>query len=100
MRDNWGQVLRMPAALDLLGSPSPLPVGVVEDLIQRLPLKFAKPSELACIAPGTRIRVKRGAFKDHEATVEWSSRRRVKIVMIVFGGPVDTTLDVSDVEIL
>jgi transcription antitermination factor NusG len=101
VRDNWGQVLRMPYALEILGGPTPLPSGVIDDLALRLPTSFAKPSALACIAPGTRVRVRNGgAYEGREGPVTWSSRRRVKVMLMIFSCPREFEIDVSDVEIV
>lgn len=100
VRDNWGQVLRMPYALEVLGDPSPLPPGVVDDLVLRLPLRPTKPSAFSCIAPGTRVRFRRGAFLDHAGPVTWSERRKVKVMLMLFNMPKEIEVDVSDVEIV
>jgi transcription antitermination factor NusG len=98
--DNWGQVARMPYALEVLGDPTPLPTGLIDDLVARLPLHLAKPSALSCVAPGARVRVRSGSFLSHEATVIWSDRRRLKVLLMLFGRPVEVTLDIRDVEIM
>lgn len=100
IRDNWGQVLRMPYALEVLGDPSPLPPGLVDDLVLRLPQRPAKPTAFSCIAPGTRVRFRKGAFAEHEGPVTWSDRRKVKVMLMLFNRPEELLADVSDVVIL
>lgn len=99
-RDNWGQILRMPSALEILGGPSPLPLGLIDDLVARLPSKLAKPSALSCIAPGRRVRIRRGAYQDHEGPVTWSDRRKLKVMLMIFNRPTDVELEFGDVELV
>lgn len=98
--DDWGQILRMPYALEVLGRPTPLPSNLIEDLLARLPKRFTRPSVISCVAPGTRVRVKKGSFEGHEAPVMWSDRRKLKIILMLFASPVEATVDISDVEII
>ena len=100
IRDNWGQILRMPYALEVLGAPTPLPPGLIDDLVLRLPARLAKPSALSCVAPGVRIRIKRGSFQGHEAAVTWSDRHQLKVILMIFNRPTEVTLDFRDIEIV
>lgn len=100
LRDNWGQVLRMPYALEILGMPTALPPGLVADLELRLPLKLSKPSAFSCIAPGTQVRFKRGAFQNHVGPVTWSERRKLKVMLMIFNTPKEIETILSDVEIV
>jgi transcription antitermination factor NusG len=89
-RDRWHQVLRMPGALGFLGvggTPEPLPSGAMEELVARLPGRFAKPAALSCVAPGRRIRIKAGPLLGYEAVVETSDRDTVRAAMMLFGRP-------------
>jgi transcription antitermination factor NusG len=99
-RDNWSQILRMPYALEVLGDPTPLPHGVVDDLVLRLPLRPNKPSAFSCVAPGTRVKLRKGAFAGHEGPVTWSERRKLKVMLMLFNAPREVQADVSDVEVL
>lgn len=99
-RDNWGQVLRMPYALEVLGEPSPLAAGLVDDLVLRLPMRPGKPTTFSCIAPGTRVRFRKGAFADRIGPVTWSERRKLKVLLMIFNRPEEIMSDVSDVEIV
>ena len=100
VRDNWGQVLRMPYALEVLGGPTPLPDGLVDDLVLRLPLRPARPTAFSCVAPGTRVRLRGGAFAGHEGPVTWSDRRKLKVMLMLFNAPREIQADVTDVEVL
>ena len=105
--DNWGQILRMPGAIEFLGGPSALPSGVVEDLALRLPQKLARPSKLSCYAEGTRVRVKSEPqallphpLEGHEGTVMWADRRSVKVIAMIFNRPTEVKLSASEVELV
>ena len=102
-RDNWGQVLRMPYAVTFLGglgAPAALPHGVIEDLALRLPQRLSRPAQIACVAPGSRVRVRGGPFEGHEANVTWSDRRSLKVVAMLFNRPTEIALHSGDVEVL
>ncbi len=99
-RDFWQQILHMPAVLEILGDPSPLPVGMMEDLVGRLPNRVAKASAFSTIPPGQTIRIIRGPVAGFECVVTWSDRRHVKVISMMFGRPTELILKIEDVLVI
>ncbi len=99
-RDNWQQVLRMPSVLDILGGPDPLPEGMVEDLVGRLPAQVSRSTPVAAIAPGSLVKLQKGPLEGWECRVTWSDRKSVKVVAIMFGRPTEVQIPVADVRVI
>jgi len=103
LRDYWQQVLRVPYVLEILGDsrPRPMPLdgpGSVADLIERLPVRFERSTPVTRIPPGSTVRLLAGVCKGSTARVTWSDAGRVKVVMMMFGRPVEATMVLGDVE--
>lgn len=99
-RDYWQQILNMPAVLEVLGKPTPLPQGTMEDLIGRLPRMTSKGAAHPRVAPGLRVRITSGAFDGHEGVVSWSDFKYAKVELLVFGGPVQAKVELANIEVL
>lgn len=100
-RDRWQQIIRMPYAIGYLGSPTPVPSEIIDDLIRKCPERLSRPSAISCIAPGTNIKILRGPFSGHQAVVTWSDRRTLKVPLMLFGSRnVEVTLRSADVEVV
>lgn len=99
-RDFWQQILHMPAVLEILGDPSPLPPGLMEDLVGRLPSRVAKASAFSTIAPGQTVRLIKGPFTGFECVVTWSDRRHVKVISVMFGRPTELMMKIEDVRVI
>lgn len=99
-RDFWQQILHMPAVLEILGDPSPLPDGLMEDLVGRLPNRIAKAAAFSTISPGQTVRIIRGPVAGFECVVTWSDRRHVKVISMMFGRPTELILKIEDVLVI
>jgi transcription antitermination factor NusG len=99
LHDAWGQLNRIPGVIEILKGP--LEAELIEDLVNRLP-KRVMPSDNECesIPRGSQVRIKSGPFAGHMASVTWSERKRVKILMMMFGTPKEIPLRTRDVEIV
>jgi transcription antitermination factor NusG len=100
MGDRWQQVLRMPGVLEFLGKPTPLSPGVMESLLERMPPYLPKAAATSCVAPGTLVRVIKGAYNMFELVVTAADRRNVEGVVFIFGRPTIARISRSDVEVI
>jgi transcription antitermination factor NusG len=98
--DSWQQLDRVPHVIGVLGDPSPLPAGEMDNLRTRLPAGFARPTEFSSVAPGQRVRVKAGVRKGNVYVVLWSDRKHLKIMDFMFNRPQEVLLSTADVEVL
>lgn len=99
--DRWQQVVRMPHAIEYLGSPTSIPAAKFDDLCRRCPEHLAKPGQFSSVAPGTTVRIRTGPLQGHTAVVSWSDRKIVKLPILLFGSrDVEVTLKTKDVEVI
>jgi transcription antitermination factor NusG len=83
LHDAWGQLNRIPGVIEILKRP--LEAELIDDLVDRLPKRVnALVSECESVPRGSPVRIKSGTFEGHTASVTWSERKRVKIVMMAF----------------
>lgn len=100
IHDNWGQLLRIPGVIEILGDPTPLDEGVVEDLVDRLPKKLPKNASGTVIAIGSTVRILDGTFRGYEAKVIVSNETYVTVLWMMFGHLREQVLKLSDVEVV
>jgi transcription antitermination factor NusG len=99
LHDAWGQLNRIPGVIEI--PKRPLEAELIEDLVQRLPRRVSLASnECESIPRGSQVRVKSGTFAGHTASVTWSERKRVKILMMAFNRPTEVGMRTGDVEIV
>lgn len=115
--DDWGQLNRVPGIIEILGSPTALDTGIVEDLVERLPRRLPKNSAHTVVPIGTDIRIAdRGAFHGHIAKVipgkkgapvqlpdgSWEDPDPgyVTVLWMMFGNMREQRLRVADVEVV
>jgi transcription antitermination factor NusG len=101
-RDGWYQIPKIPGVIEILGAPTPMPDGALEDLAERCPT-HVRPAgdELESIPRGAIVRVLRGSFAgDDIKTVTWSQRKRVKVLVMAFNRPMEVELRTKDVEVV
>src|SRR4051812_14008405 len=67
--DDWGQLNRVPGIIEILGSPTPLDTGIVEDLVERLPRRLPKPAPGVTVPVGAEVKITKGVFLGHVAKV-------------------------------
>lgn len=101
--DFWQQLLDMPHVIEVLGSPVPRPLpaadeGSFEDLVKRLPTRFGKSQAYASVAVGQDVLITAGIGKGHAGKVTWSSPKRVKVIIMMFGQPIEAELSSADVK--
>jgi transcription antitermination factor NusG len=65
-RDDWGQLKRIPGVIEILGAPTPLPEGQLEELISRLPTHLERTADDAVIPVGAEVWITAGAFAGRE----------------------------------
>ena len=100
VRDDWGQLNRVPGIVEVLGGPTPLDTGVVEDLVERLPRRLPKNGPDTEVPVGTEVRITDGMFRGHVGKVIKSDRRQVTVLWMMFGHLREQTLRTADVEVV
>jgi len=104
--DFWQQLLDMPHVIEVLGSqvPRPLPSGdgpgSMDDLRKRLPGRFGKSQAFTSVPVGKEVLITAGIGKNHVGRVTWSSPKRVKVIIMMFGQPIEAELSSADVKIV
>jgi transcription antitermination factor NusG len=109
--DFWHQVVDMPHVIELLGSPlpralpqpgnGPLPAaGSFEDLKRRLPHRLGKSEAYADVAVGKSVTIMAGLGAGFTGVVTWSSHKRVKVIIMMFGRPIEAELSSADIKLL
>ena len=103
--DDWGQLNRVPGIIEILGSPTPLDTGIVEDLVERLPRRLPKPAPGVTVPVGADIRITQGPFQGHFAKVilppgKVQDPRYVWVMWTMFGQLTEQKLPVADVEVV
>jgi transcriptional antiterminator RfaH len=105
--DRWRPVVSTRGVYRLFGAtverPTPLPVGVVEDLIERAgPSGIIDdgtvPDPVAPLQAGQLARVTSGPFVDMTGICTWSTGRRVRLLLTLLGGDVETELSRASVD--
>jgi hypothetical protein len=91
---------RVPGIIEVLGSPTPLEEGVVEDLVERLPRRLPRNGADVALAVGTEVRITSGMFQSHVGKVIRSDRRYVTVLWMMFGHLREQTLRTVDVEVV
>ena len=84
--DHWRPIWSTRGVEHIFGStpeaPMPVPYGVVEELLGRPEISAVfKPASLG----GKMVRVLGGAWHQFEGIVQWSTEKRVAVLMSVFG---------------
>jgi transcription antitermination factor NusG len=100
VRDDWGQLRRIPGVIEILGAPTPLPEGQLEELISRLPTHLERTADDAVIPVGAEMRITAGAFSGRVGKVTSSRRGRVKVLLMMFGHLREQELYVADVKVI
>lgn len=98
--DEWRQILRIPGIIEVLGDPTPLDYGKIEELIERLPSRLPKNDPGADILIGSTVRILNGVFRDHVAKVCESGPNSVKLVWMMFERVITATLRPKDVVVV
>jgi len=102
-RDPWGEIMRQPGVLRLLGEnkrPRPLPHGFVEGLLVSASLRGVVSNltpQLAALAAGDEVLLLAGPFADHRGRVLWASGERVRLLFTLFGRPTEAEVARGDV---
>jgi transcription antitermination factor NusG len=104
----WGEILRR-AGRTTTGAvaglirhapdrPTPLPDGVIEDLISRTSERGVvdEPGEEKPIAPGTAVSVTGGPLDGMAGIVRLSSSARCRVLMTILGRQVNVTVESKD----
>jgi transcription antitermination factor NusG len=90
---------RVPGVIEILKRP--LEAELIDDLVERLPKRVsAIVTECESVPRGSTVRIKTGTFEGHTASVTWSERRRVKVLMMAFNRPTEVEMRTRDVEIV
>ncbi len=92
--------MRVPGMIEVLGAPTPLAAGVVEDLVERLPKRLERNTADAVIPVGSEIRITDGMFRGHTGKVTQSRRGGVTVLWMMFGHLREIELRVDDVEVV
>jgi transcription antitermination factor NusG len=99
--DNWRQLLLIPGVIEVLGSPTPLADGVIEDLLTRLPRRLPKNTAHTVIPVGSAVRVKDGPFSGVEAKViEIKDDDHVCAMWMMLGALREQVFRVADLEVV
>jgi transcription antitermination factor NusG len=102
--DDWGQLNRVPGIIEILGAPTALDTGIVEDLVERLPRRLPKNCSATVIPVGAEIRINDGGpFQGHLARVipaKAPAPGYVTVLWMMFGHLREQTLRTADVEVV
>ncbi len=97
-RDRWHQMLGMPGVIEILGDPSPLPQGCVEDIVSRCPRRLPRNTALCSVPAGTRVRVKEAGELD--GVVVRSDYRDAWLMVMMFGAPREMRVSLGRLEMV
>ena len=100
VRDYWQQLYEAPHFLGMLGGPTPISDHEMGILVASCPFRIAKTAPEACIPNGAKVKVLRGSYENHIATVIDSDRKTATVNIWMFNQMIPVALSRRDIQVV